>query len=109
MLALLTGAYLCLALIVSLFLWRMGATPAVGVSAFIGMLGLCFAFHGLLAQTFLGAALRMDIDTVREAHAILHPVAVKKNIHLTLDIEDHRPDADAPRRFPPPNRVSAAA
>lgn len=71
MLALLTGAYLCLALIVSLFLWRMGATPAVGVSAFIGMLGLCFAFHGLLAQTFLGAALRLDIDTVREAHAIL--------------------------------------
>ena len=41
----------------------------VGVSAFIGMLGLCFAFHGLLAQTFLGAALRMDIDTVREAQA----------------------------------------
>lgn len=71
MLALLTGAYLCLALIVSLFLWRMGATPAVGVSAFIGMLGLCFAFHGLLAQTFLGASLRLDIDTVREAHAIL--------------------------------------
>jgi cyclic-di-GMP phosphodiesterase TipF (flagellum assembly factor) len=71
MLALLTGAYLCLALIVSLFLWRMGATPAVGVSAFIGTLGLCFAFHGLLGQTFLAAALRGDIDTVREAHAIL--------------------------------------
>ncbi|HWU81428.1 MAG TPA: EAL domain-containing protein, partial [Caulobacter sp.] len=71
MLALLTGAYLCLALIVSLFLWRMGATPAIGVSAFIGTLGLCFAFHGLLGQTFLAAALRGDIDTVREAHAIL--------------------------------------
>ena len=27
-------------------------------------------------------------EVVSEAHAILHPVAVKKNIHLTLDIED---------------------
>jgi cyclic-di-GMP phosphodiesterase TipF (flagellum assembly factor) len=71
MLALLTGAYLCLALVVSLFLWRMGATPAIGVSAFIGTLGLCFAFHGLVGQTLLAAVLRGDIDTVREAHAIL--------------------------------------
>jgi hypothetical protein len=44
MLGLLTGAYLCLALIISLVLWRMGAAPAVGLSAFIGTLALCFAF-----------------------------------------------------------------
>jgi cyclic-di-GMP phosphodiesterase TipF (flagellum assembly factor) len=49
----------------------MGATPAIGVSAFIGTLGLCFAFHGLVGQTLLAAVLRGDIDTVREAHAIL--------------------------------------
>ncbi len=96
MLALLTGAYLCLALIVSLFLWRMGATPAVGVSAFIGMLGLCFAFHGLLAQTFLGAALRMDIDTVREAHAILLDQVEKVDARVT-DLMDVVA-ADAQRR-----------
>jgi signal transduction histidine kinase len=27
-------------------------------------------------------------EVMTEAHAILHPVAVKKNIHMTLDIED---------------------
>ncbi|PHY17388.1 EAL domain-containing protein [Caulobacter sp. BP25] len=96
MLALLTGAYLCLALIVSLFLWRMGATPAVGVSAFIGMLGLCFAFHGLLAQTFLGAALRMDIDTVREAHSILLDQVEKVDARVTDLMEVVA--ADAQRR-----------
>jgi len=96
MLALLTGAYLCLALIVSLFLWRMGATPAVGVSAFIGMLGLCFAFHGLLAQTFLGASLRLDIDTVREAHAILLDQIEKVDGRVTDLMESVA--ADAQRR-----------
>jgi len=96
MLALLTGAYLCLALIVSLFLWRMGATPAVGVSAFIGTLGLCFAFHGLLAQTFLGAALRLDIDTVREVHAILLDQVEKVDGRVTDLMESVA--ADAQRR-----------
>ncbi len=94
MLALLTGAYLCLALIVSLFLWRMGATPAVGVSAFIGMLGLCFAFHGLIAQTFLAAALRGDIDTVREAHAILLDQIEKVDARVTDLVETVAADAE---------------
>ncbi len=96
MLGLLTGAYLCLALIVSLFLWRMGATPAVGVSAFIGMLGLCFAFHGLLGQTFLAAALRGDIDTVREAHAILLDQIEKVDARVSDLVETVA--ADAQRR-----------
>jgi cyclic-di-GMP phosphodiesterase TipF (flagellum assembly factor) len=96
MLGLLTGAYLCLALIVSLFLWRMGATPAVGVSAFIGTLGLCFAFHGLLGQTFLAAALRGDIDTVREAHAILLDQIEKVDARVSDLVESVA--ADAQRR-----------
>lgn len=96
MLGLLTGAYLCLALIVSLFLWRMGATPAVGVSAFIGTLGLCFAFHGLLGQTFLAAALRGDIDTVREAHAILLDQIEKVDARVSDLVETVA--ADAQRR-----------
>ena len=96
MLGLLTGAYLCLALIVSLFLWRMGATPAVGVSAFVGTLGLCFAFHGLLGQTFLAAALRGDIDTVREAHAILLDQIEKGDARVSDLVETVA--ADAQRR-----------
>ncbi|MDR7232175.1 cyclic-di-GMP phosphodiesterase TipF (flagellum assembly factor) [Caulobacter sp. BE264] len=96
MLALLTGAYLCLALIVSLFLWRTGATPTVGVSAFIGTLGLCFAFHGLIAQALMGAALRVDIDTIREAHAILLDQIEKVDARVT-DLVD-TVAADAQRR-----------
>ena len=96
MLALLTGAYLCLALIVSLFLWRTGATPTVGVSAFIGTLGLCFAFHGLIAQAFMGANLRVDIDTIREAHAILLDQIEKVDARVT-DLVD-TVAADAQRR-----------
>ena len=66
-LALLTGAYLCLALIVSLMLWRTGAAPAVGLSAFIATLGLCFAFHGIIAGVFDSAQLRLDLDSCRVA------------------------------------------
>jgi cyclic-di-GMP phosphodiesterase TipF (flagellum assembly factor) len=96
MLALLTGAYLCLALIVSLFLWRMGATPAVGVSAFVGALGLCFAFHGLIAQAFTAAGLRGEIDTVREAHAILLDQIEKVDARVSDLVETVA--ADAQRR-----------
>jgi cyclic-di-GMP phosphodiesterase TipF (flagellum assembly factor) len=71
MLALLTGAYLCLSLVISLALWRMGAAPAVGLAAFIGAMGLCFAVHGVIAGALQGAALRVDIETIREAHGIL--------------------------------------
>ncbi|MCK5911690.1 MAG: EAL domain-containing protein, partial [Caulobacter sp.] len=96
MLALLTGAYLCLALIVSLFLWRTGATPTVGVSAFIGTLGLCFAFHGLIGQALMGANLRLDIDTIREAHAILLDQIEKVDARVTDLVETVA--ADAQRR-----------
>jgi cyclic-di-GMP phosphodiesterase TipF (flagellum assembly factor) len=96
MLFLLTGAYLCLALIVSLFLWRMGATPAVGVSAFVGALGLCFAFHGVISQAFVAAGLRGEIDTVREAHAILLDQIEKVDARVTDLVETVA--ADSQRR-----------
>jgi len=93
MLGLLTGAYLCLALIISLVLWRTGAAPAVGLSAFIGTLGLCFAFHGMIASTFESARTRMDIDTVREAHAILLDQIEKIDARMTELVETVAVDA----------------
>lgn len=93
MLALLTGAYLCLALIVSLVLWRTGAAPAVGLSAFIGSLGLCFAFHGLVSSAFDASRTRMDIDTVREAHAILLDQIEKIDARMTQLVESVAVDA----------------
>ncbi|MEH0196930.1 EAL domain-containing protein [Caulobacter sp. CCNWLY153] len=93
-LALLTGAYLCLALIVSLLLWRMGATPAVGLSAFIGSLGLCFAFHGIIGGMFDNAQLKLDIETVREAHGILVEQIEKIDARMTSLVESVAEDAE---------------
>ncbi|PLR24909.1 diguanylate phosphodiesterase [Caulobacter zeae] len=93
-LALLTGAYLCLALIVSLLLWRMGATPAVGLSAFIGTLGLCFAFHGIIGGMFDNAQLKLDIETVREAHGILVEQIEKIDARMTSLVESVAEDAE---------------
>ncbi len=93
-LALLTGAYLCLALIVSLLLWRMGATPAVGLSAFIASLGLCFAFHGIVSGMFDNAQLKLDIETVREAHGILVEQIEKIDARMTSLVESVAEDAE---------------
>ena len=69
-LALLCATYLCLSLIVALTLWRNGGGWGAGVAALAGVLGLCFAFHGLIERALETGALRGEIDAVREAHAI---------------------------------------
>jgi cyclic-di-GMP phosphodiesterase TipF (flagellum assembly factor) len=70
-LALLCGAYLCLSLIVALTLWRNGGGWGAGVAALVGGLGLCFAFHGLIERALEQGAVRSDLDSLREAHALL--------------------------------------
>ncbi|MFN3585306.1 EAL domain-containing protein [Phenylobacterium sp.] len=70
-LALLCATYLCLSLIVALTLWRNGGGWGAGVAALVGGLGLCFAFHGLIARALEAGAIRGEIDAVREAHKIL--------------------------------------
>lgn len=70
-LALLCCAYLCLALIVALSLWRNGGGWAAGVAALVGALGLAFAFHGLIERALDSAALRNELGALREAHRIL--------------------------------------
>ena len=49
-LALLTGAYICLSTILAVLLWRNGGGWAAGLSAWIGTMGLLFAFHGLISR-----------------------------------------------------------
>ncbi len=70
-LALLCGAYLCLALIIALSLWRNGGGWGAGVAALVGGLGLAFAFHGLIERALDSAAIRNEIGALREAHRIL--------------------------------------
>src|SRR3954468_13480497 len=70
-LALLCATYLCLALIVSLTLWRNGGGWGAGVAALVGTLGLAFAFHGLITRALGTAELKTEIEAVREAHRLL--------------------------------------
>ncbi len=70
-LALLSGAYLCLSLIVALSLWRNGGGWGAGVAALVGGLGLAFAFHGLIERALESAGIRGEIANLREAHGLL--------------------------------------
>ena len=67
----LSATYLCLSLIVALLLWRNGGGWAPGVAALVGGLGLCFAVHGLVAQSLKMRALRKELDAVREAQRVM--------------------------------------
>jgi cyclic-di-GMP phosphodiesterase TipF (flagellum assembly factor) len=69
--ALLAGAYLCLALTVALLIWRGGGGWGAGLAALIGGLGLTLAVHGYLERMFEAGFLRREIGDVREAHVIL--------------------------------------
>jgi cyclic-di-GMP phosphodiesterase TipF (flagellum assembly factor) len=70
-LGLLVATYLCVSLTIALTLWRNGGGWGAGVAALVGCFGLCFAFHGLIARALENAAIRGEIDAVREAHKIL--------------------------------------
>ena len=69
--ALLSGAYLCLALTAALLLWRGGGGWGAGVAALIGGLGLAIALHGLLERSIDAGGVRRDLTALREAHLIL--------------------------------------
>jgi cyclic-di-GMP phosphodiesterase TipF (flagellum assembly factor) len=70
-LGLLVATYFCLALIVSLTLWRYGGGWGAGVASLVGALGLCFAFHGLIERALEMGGVKSEIDAVREAQKIL--------------------------------------
>ncbi len=67
----LSATYLCLALIVALLLWRNGGGWAAGVAALVGGLGLCFAVHGLVAQSLKLRTMRKEMDSMRDAQRIM--------------------------------------
>ena len=67
----LSATYLCLALIVALLLWRNGGGWAAGVAALVGGLGLCFAVHGLVAQSLKLRAVRKELESLRDAQRIM--------------------------------------
>jgi cyclic-di-GMP phosphodiesterase, flagellum assembly factor TipF len=70
-LPLLTASYFSLALILALLLWRNGGGWGAGLSAMVGGLGLCFAFHGLISRAFEVNGLRRELEAIRQAHRIM--------------------------------------
>ncbi|WP_374516589.1 EAL domain-containing protein [Brevundimonas sp.] len=63
--------YLFLSLTVGTFLWRAGLGAGAGVAAGLAAAGLLLAVHVLVVGRGQRAALRKEIDQVREAHRLL--------------------------------------
>jgi cyclic-di-GMP phosphodiesterase TipF (flagellum assembly factor) len=70
-LPLLCAAYLGLSLIVAVLMSRNGGGWDAGVAAMLGVLGLCFAFHGLIGRALETASSAGELAALREAHRIL--------------------------------------
>ncbi|MDH4385040.1 MAG: EAL domain-containing protein [Caulobacter sp.] len=71
-LVILTGLYITLSLLTAVLVGRgEGAGAAVGLATFIAALGLCFAFHALIAMALDNARLQDEVGSIREAHQIL--------------------------------------
>lgn len=92
-LALLTGAYICISMILALVLWRNGGGWAAGVAGMIGTLGLLFAFHGLISRALESAGLQPELKAIRDAHLILAAEIEKIDARLTEVIETVTDDA----------------
>jgi cyclic-di-GMP phosphodiesterase TipF (flagellum assembly factor) len=94
--ALLSAAYLCLALTAAVLLWRSGGGWGAGLAGLIGTLGLAFALHGLIARSLDRAQLAAEVAAVREAHLLL-----LRQIEAVQDSISHigyAPGEDAARR-----------
>jgi cyclic-di-GMP phosphodiesterase TipF (flagellum assembly factor) len=88
--ALLSSAYLFMALTVAALLWRGGAGWGAGAAALAGCLGLCFALHALIGQGAMRRALEGEIEAVREAHRLLADTLdalVRKTYDLSTQFE----------------------
>ena len=69
--ALLAGAYVCVALTAALLLWRDGGGWGAAVAGGFGALGFTLGLHGLFQRAGGEAAVRGELAPIREAHLIL--------------------------------------
>jgi cyclic-di-GMP phosphodiesterase, flagellum assembly factor TipF len=92
-LALLSSAYICIALITAVLVWRIGGGAGAGAAALVGALALCFAAHGLIARLGQAGELTGEIEAVREAHLLLAAEIEKIQSRLTDVVERVAEDA----------------
>ena len=69
--ALLSCAYILAALAVAALMGRSGAGWAVGLSVFLGVLGVALALHALVGRVLDMSSMRNEIAILRDAHRIL--------------------------------------
>ena len=91
--ALLSGAYLCLSLIVALLLLRVSGGVAAPLAGMIGALALCYTAHNLFSRARGEAELKAEIASVRDAHAILISQLERIDARLTEVVETVTDDA----------------
>src|SRR5579872_335758 len=70
-LALLSGAYICISMMIAILAWRIGGGAGAGLAALVGALGLCFAIQGVIARMGQQGGLAGEVEAMREAHMIL--------------------------------------
>jgi cyclic-di-GMP phosphodiesterase TipF (flagellum assembly factor) len=90
---LLAGAYVCLASIVSLVLWRVAGGAGAGVAGGLATLALCGAVHALVSRSLEAGALRAELSNLREAHLILTGQIEKIDARFTETVESVHDDA----------------
>src|SRR3990167_6538641 len=95
-LALLSGAYLCVALIFALLLWRNGGGWAAGLAMLAAGFALCYTFHGLIMHSLENSALRRELENIREAQRI--PGDQMERMEARPGVVVPPPPYDAPRR-----------
>ncbi|CAN5659143.1 EAL domain-containing protein [Phenylobacterium sp. 20VBR1] len=92
-LALLSGAYLCVALIFALLMWRNGGGWAAGLSMLAAGFALCYTFHGLIMHSLENAALRRELENIREAQRILIDQMERMDARVVQVVETVTDDA----------------
>jgi len=92
-LPLLCAAYLGLSLVVAVLLSRNGGGWNVGVAAMLGVLGLCFAFHGLIGRALETASAGGELEAIRGANRILLEQIERIDARLTQVVDTIAHDA----------------
>lgn len=87
------AAFLCLALILSLTIWRAGGGWGAGVSGFVAGMGVLGVIYLLVARGLDLASLRGELGAIREAHLILTSQLEKVDARLTEVVETVTDDA----------------
>jgi len=86
-LALLSGAYICIAMIAAVLAWRIGGGAGAGAAALVGSLGLCFSVQGLIARLTQNDQISVEVDAMRQAQLILAGEIEKIQAKITDMVE----------------------